>query len=240
MNTGSNDVSVVDLGTNEVTGTIPVGQAPVSVAYSSDSHLLYVVNSGSSSISIVDTQQNGVVGTIPTGAQPAAMVVTFDPKFGFVSNSGSDSVSLLDLRARTLELNIPVGTSPFSLMLDPDENFLYVTNTGSGSLSVIDVNADRVAGTVALGGVPVQFTMLNAPTLLELAPNPAEPGATLVLSGEGFTSETLRRERDGRQRGSAANLAGGLTSIPEGSRRRSRFRSIPVRLGSAASTLPVC
>ncbi len=193
VNTGSNDVSVVDLGTNEVTGTIPVGQAPVSVAYSSDSHFLYVVNRGSGSVSVVDTQQNGVVGTIPTGAQPAAMVVTFDPKFGFVSNSGSDSVSLLDLRARTLELNIPVGTSPFSLMLDPDENFLYVTNTGSGSLSVIDVNADRVAGTVALGGVPVQFTMLNAPTLLELAPNPAVSGTALVLSGEGFRPSSAVR-----------------------------------------------
>ncbi len=186
VNSGSNDVTLVDLAANEVTGTIAVGQDPVSVAYSSDSRLLYVVNRGSNNISVVDTSQNRVVATIPAGSRPVAMVVTFDSKFGFVSNSGSNIVSLLDLTARTLELNIAVGTSPFSLMLDPDENYLYVTNTGSRSVSVIDVNTDRVVQTIQVGGVPVQFTMLNAPTLLELAPNPALVGSALVLNGEGF------------------------------------------------------
>jgi uncharacterized protein (TIGR03437 family) len=184
INTGSNSVSLFDLVQNEVTGEIPVGQGPVSVAFSSDSTKLYVVNRGSNNISVVDTQQNKEITKIPVGMQPMAMVVTFDSMFGFVSNSGSNTVTLVDLNANTKELDIAVGSQPFSLMLDPDENFLFVTNIGSGSVSVIDVNQDRVTRTIPVGGSPVQFTMLNAPTLLELAPNPASPGQQLTLSGE--------------------------------------------------------
>jgi YVTN family beta-propeller protein len=54
------------------------------------------------------------------------------------------------------------------------------------TVSVIDVNADKVVATIPAGGAPVQFTMRNSPTLLELAPNPAATGSAVTLSGESF------------------------------------------------------
>ena len=195
VNTESDSVSLVDMTRNEVTSTIAVGRGPVSVAFSSDSRLLYVVNRDSNSVSVVDTWEDRVLAEIPVGTQPSAMVVTFDSRFGYVSNTGSNTLTLLDLMANTAELDIPVGAAPFSLMLDPDENFLYVTNLNSGNLSVIDVNRDTVVATIPAMGVPVQFTMLNAPTLLEVAPNPAQIGSKVVLNGEGFLVTSVVRFR---------------------------------------------
>ena len=120
------------------------------------------------------------------GSQPVDMVLTFDGHYGFVSNQGSNNVTLLDLFTRTAELTIGVGITPFDLTLDPNEDFLYVTNLGSQSVTVIDVNLDRAVATIALGGTPVQFTQYNAPTLLELAPNPVASGSALILNGEGL------------------------------------------------------
>jgi len=193
VNTGSNSLSLVDLANNAVTGTLAVGRAPVSVAFSTDSRRLYVINRDSNSVSVIDTQQNRVLTEIGVGTQPVAMIVTFDSKFGYVTNQGSNTVTLLDLTLNTAETDIPVGAQPFSLMLDPDENFLYVTNLNSGSVSVIDVNTDQVVATIPVGGVPVQFDLLNAPTLLELAPNPALNGSQLTLSGEGFVQNSVVR-----------------------------------------------
>lgn len=186
VNNGSNSVSIVDLGTNQVTGEISVGQGPTSVAFSSDGRSMYVVNRNSNSITAADISQNKILGQIPVGSQPADMVLTFDGRYGFVSNQGSNSVTLLDLVTRTAELTIATGLQPFDLALDPNEDFLYVTNLASQSVTVIDVNTDRAVATIPIGGVPVQFTQYNAPTLLELAPNPASAGSNLILNGEGI------------------------------------------------------
>ena len=186
INSGSGSVSAIDLSRNEVTATIPVGQGPSSAAFSTDGRFLYVVNRDSNSVSVIDTQQDREVTRIPVGTQPVDMVVTFDSKFGYVSNQGSNSVSVLDLTYNTNESTISVGSGPFDVNLDPNENFLYVTNIGSQSVSVVDVNTDRVVATIPIGGAPVQFSFLNPPTLLELAPNPAPAGSRIVLNGEGF------------------------------------------------------
>jgi len=184
VNSGSESVSVVDLDSNQITGQIGVGRGPSSVAFSADGRFLYVVNRASNSITAVDAVRNVVLGQIPVGSQPVDMVLTFDGHYGYVSNQGSNNVTLLDLSTRTAELTIGVGLTPFDLTLDPNEDFLYVTNLGSQSVTVIDVNLDRAVATIALGGTPVQFTQYNAPTLLELAPNPAASGSTLTLNGE--------------------------------------------------------
>ena len=198
VNRGSHNLSVVDLATQEVIGEpIPVGQGPVSVAFSSDGRRLYCLNRDSNSISVVDTSVDRTIREIAVGSQPVAMVVTFDSKFGFVTNQGSNNVTVLDLTLNTAELTIAVGAAPFSLMLDPNEDFLYVTSLGStsaaGSVSVIDVNTDRLVATIPTGGVPVQFTMLNAPTLLELTANPSPAGSRIVLNGEGFLAGSTVR-----------------------------------------------
>jgi uncharacterized protein (TIGR03437 family) len=186
VNSGSDSLSVIDLSRNEVTGTITVGRGPASVTFAPSGRFLYAINRDSNSISVVDIAQNRSVAQIPAGTQPLYMVVTSDSRYGYVSNQGSNSVSVLDLALNTAEDSIAVGAGPFSMVLDPNEDFLFVTNLNGGTVSVIDLNTDRVSATIAMGGIPVQFELLNAPTLLEVAPNPAAAGSQIVLNGEGF------------------------------------------------------
>jgi uncharacterized protein (TIGR03437 family) len=187
VNSGGASLTLIDLARNDAILTIPVRNGPASVAFSTDGRFVYSINRDAASVTVIDSEQfHRIVTHIPVGTQPAAMVVTYDSKFGYVSNQGSNTVSVLDLATNTVEETIAVGRGPFSLALDPNEDFLYVTNLGAGTLSVIDVNTDRVAATIAVGAVPVQFQMLNAPTLLELAPNPSAAGSRLTLNGEGF------------------------------------------------------
>jgi YVTN family beta-propeller protein len=56
-------VSVVDIDTNAVKATIPVGAAPFRVAVDPDAHRAYVTNHDSGSVSVIDTLSNTVVVT---------------------------------------------------------------------------------------------------------------------------------------------------------------------------------
>src|ERR1700752_3015149 len=63
-NYNDNTVSVIDLATNTVTTTIPVGAAPFSVA-TSPLNRVYIGNAVGGFISVIDANTNTVMSTIP-------------------------------------------------------------------------------------------------------------------------------------------------------------------------------
>jgi YVTN family beta-propeller protein len=66
----TNTVSVINLATNAVEKTIPVGDFPWGVAVSPTGSFAYVTNYGSANISVISTSTNSVVATIPVGSGP--------------------------------------------------------------------------------------------------------------------------------------------------------------------------
>ena len=76
-NSGANTVSVIDIPTNKVVATVPVGFFPSGVAVTPDGKHVYVANFQSSNVSVIDTAANTVVGTpIPVGNGPIAVAIS--------------------------------------------------------------------------------------------------------------------------------------------------------------------
>jgi len=63
-NSASSTVSVINISTNTVIATIPVGSQPQGVAITPDSHFAYVTNEISNSVSVIDTGIFTVVDTV--------------------------------------------------------------------------------------------------------------------------------------------------------------------------------
>src|SRR5271167_4234888 len=149
--TATGAVSVVDLASFTVTGSIETGLHPTGMAFWGK-HLL-VANAYSDSISVIDTTCNqevrkidlglpiGVPGEgIPAyGAGPNSIAV--DPKgdVAYVALYNANAVAVVDLRDqygdhdRDHEWNpvlgmIPVGYAPSSVVLDVADNALLVAN----------------------------------------------------------------------------------------------------------------
>ena len=79
-------VSVIDTATNTVIDTdpsiagitpIPVGSAPVDIAYDSIDERMYVTNNDDGPVSVIDTNTNTVISTIPVGANPQGIAYDF-------------------------------------------------------------------------------------------------------------------------------------------------------------------
>jgi YVTN family beta-propeller protein len=60
-----NTVSVFDAATFTLIKTIPVGDGPAAMHFSSDGTQLYVINADSSTVSVIDTLTDNVIRTIP-------------------------------------------------------------------------------------------------------------------------------------------------------------------------------
>lgn len=69
-NAPSNSISVVDLATKKVSGTIETGKGSHGVVTSPDGKRLYVTNMYENTVSVIDTAQMKVIDTIEVGETP--------------------------------------------------------------------------------------------------------------------------------------------------------------------------
>ena len=67
VNSGSNNISVIDTTSNTVINTINVGEEPGYLAVNPAGTRVYVTNSASNSICVIDTSSNTVINTINVG-----------------------------------------------------------------------------------------------------------------------------------------------------------------------------
>src|SRR5271157_2372743 len=109
----SNDVSVIDTGTNAVVGApIPVGMLPEGVAVSPDGRFVYVANTNSNTISVINAVTNTVVASPAVGNFPLGVAVTPDGKFAYVANRFSNTVSVIDTTTNAVIATLTVGSQP--------------------------------------------------------------------------------------------------------------------------------
>ncbi|MFY9855068.1 MAG: YncE family protein, partial [Terracidiphilus sp.] len=159
--TATGTVSVVDLATFAVTGSIETGHHPTGMAFYG--RYLLVANAYSDTISVIDTTMNQVVRTIDLGlpvsvpgdprpaygAGPNSIAVDATNNIAYVALYNANAIAVVDLNAISWSPvvgMIPVGYAPASVVLDKTDNVLLVANdkgigtTGYGATLIPDAN----------------------------------------------------------------------------------------------------
>jgi gliding motility-associated-like protein len=154
--TYSNNVSVIDLATNQVISIIKTGISPVGVSVSPDGTRVYITNQGSNSISVINTSTNKVVSTItiPGAFEQTGVVVSPDGSKIFVTNYASASVSVISTVNYALLATIGVGYLPYGIAISLDGSLVYVTNVGDNTVSAINTATNTVISTIKVGIAP--------------------------------------------------------------------------------------
>lgn len=156
--TTGNLLKVIDLTTNFVVATIPVGNRPLNVVLSPDRSRAYVSNFGSFDVSVVSTSTNSVIATIPVGAFPAGLAVAPNGNEVYVPNSGASSISVISASTNSVIATIPVPESPLVIAFTPDGTRAYVTHYTSKTISVIDTSTRTIVATIT--GFPNHLTSI--------------------------------------------------------------------------------
>src|SRR5512144_1894759 len=121
-----NTVSVIDAGSGEVLGTLPVSAGPHGMAITNDGRTVYVSSDGSSSVDVIDTATDKVVKTIEVGKTPNGIALTPDNRLLVVTVYGEDRVALIDTSTQAVVSTIAVA-KPHTVAINPDGKTAYVT-----------------------------------------------------------------------------------------------------------------
>src|SRR5499427_8773574 len=185
-------VSLVDLPSMTVTGTISTGLHPTAMAFYGR-HLL-VANTYSDTISVIDTASNAVERTINLalpigvpgagqpayGAAPNSIAVDAERGIAYVALYNANAIGVVNLSEganNPVMGMIPVAYAPSSVVLDKADNVLLVANDkGIGTRNsfetdygVSDLNTHQDNGTVSI--VPLHNANLQAWTTQVLRNN---------------------------------------------------------------------
>jgi len=184
VNEKSDSVSIVDLNTQSVILTIPVGKKPKGVAIDTGLNLVIVGGSHDNTISIIDLNNYQIISTIPVGKEPEGIAVNPDPEsssghIALVANHKDNAVSVIDLLSYTTITTIPVGKEPKDVAIVPDLNLALVVNEKDYNISVIDLDAYQVTGTIPVGQKP-QAIDINPETHLAAVVNEKDNSISVI------------------------------------------------------------
>ncbi len=153
-NTNSENVSVINIRTNTVVATVPVGRSAGSVAITPNGGFAYVTEYFLNNVSVINTSTNTVVASVPVGNRPRDIAFTPDGSFAYVTNELGGKISVINTTTNTVIADVPVGGGPRGIAITPNGSFAYVANSSTRNVSVIDLASNTVIATVGVGVEP--------------------------------------------------------------------------------------
>lgn len=213
-NSNSTTVSMIDIATNTVIGTIDGFDGPSGFVITPNGKFAYVNNYGGpggvgsgngTTVRVVDLTTNAIIGpAITVGLAPAAMAITPDGAFIYVinytdGNLGTGTISIINTSDNSVQLNAITGFSgPFAIAMTPNGKYAYITNFGSNNfspvgttVSVVSTSSNTIIATITLGIQPSGVAISPDGSYAYVSNYSTVyngPGFTLLTSAQGAVS----------------------------------------------------
>ncbi|UGQ47336.1 YVTN family beta-propeller repeat protein [Massilia endophytica] len=151
---GSDQISAIDLATQNVKWTMPVGKLPAGIAMTPDDKYLLVGIMGSDYVEVIDWRAQKSVKRIKAGAGTHNFRAQGDNRLTYVSNRVSNTINIID--QKTLEnvgtINVPGG--PDCMEITDDGKTMWVTLRWIKKVAVIDLPSRKVVKMIPVGRSP--------------------------------------------------------------------------------------
>ena len=145
-----NIVSVINLSTNLVVATIPVGLNPMNVDISPDGSLIYIANYHGGSISVIDAATNTVKASIITEDYQLGFVLSPDGNRIYAIH-GNGNFSVIDTKTNTIVKTLRLNIGTYSLCVSADGKYVYAAAAYDNNVLVFDTETNSVAYKIPIG-----------------------------------------------------------------------------------------
>ena len=168
-------LSIVDIGSLEVTAQIPFKQGVRPFVFPKDESIVYVQQSRIHGFEVVDLISRKHIRTVSLPPLPENVEIpqfyphnvnhgielTPDESLLFVNASIADYVAVFTHPGLELQKTIPVGRDPNSIKFSKDGRFAYVSNRRSDEVSIIDVDAQTEIDRIPVGKYPQRMAVVS-------------------------------------------------------------------------------
>ena len=148
-------VALLDLGTNKVTGVIPVSTDPWGMC-TYNNRLLFVSNEGMASISVIDMRKNTVINEMVTTDMPRGLAAYNNMLYVSVTNG----IDIFELKGFTkpssVGLDYPVYDCDFGKVGSGPKIFVagHEAGAAAGKVAVINPDSGEITAEIAVAGAP--------------------------------------------------------------------------------------
>jgi PQQ-dependent catabolism-associated beta-propeller protein len=176
-------LTVVDLKTMAVTGTIATCKRPRHMQLMPGGKQLVVACAESNAADIIDVATRKSLRRLSLGDDPEAFDLSPDGKTLYVSNEDDGELSMIDTTSGQVLRRVPVGKEPEGVKTSHDGKTVWVTSEVANLVHAIDTATGKVLHNVRVGQRPRRFA---------LTPD----GSQLWVTNELSASVTILSTRD--------------------------------------------
>jgi YVTN family beta-propeller protein len=149
----SGDVTVIDLNTMEVLGSVQTqGSNNHMAELNADFTKGYVDSSGTNETVVFDTRDLKITKRVKLGDEPTHLALARDAKHMAVVNEATNSVSIIDTTTDTEIKRITGFSTPHFVRFAPDGQYAYVANLGAHHITRIEMSSFTIDGEIVLDG----------------------------------------------------------------------------------------
>lgn len=149
---GQNQVTPINLSTDQPGVPIPVGSEPYRLAVTPDGKTVLVTDLGSNAVTAISTATGSPAALISVGSTPIDIALADGPggsPTAYVTDAGSDTVTPIDVAADSAGNAIHLPFSPTGIAASPDGSTVYVTGYSAGEVVPIDTSTGVVGTPIA-------------------------------------------------------------------------------------------
>lgn len=163
---GSDQISAIDLATQQVKWTMPVGKLPAGIIMTPDNKYLMVGIMGSDYVEVIDWRTQKMVKKIKTGIGAHNFRGQGDKRYVYVSNRVANTISVVDMTTLENVGTIKVPGGPDCMEVTADGKTMWATLRWSKKVAVIDLDTRSVTKVIPVGRSPHGIYLNNrAPDL---------------------------------------------------------------------------
>jgi YVTN family beta-propeller protein len=146
-----NAIHRLDVTTNRVAATIPVGKRPCS-GLAAGFGSIWVPNCEDKTISRVDMKTNAVVATVPAGPAESEGGIAASEDAVWLVTDRSGTLSRIDPKTNSVSATIKVPAGSASVLFG--DGAIWVTTPATNSLTRVNSKTNKVTDTIAVGPGP--------------------------------------------------------------------------------------
>ncbi len=168
-----NDVTVIDVASNKIIGSIEVGDRPHGIAAPRSQDVLYIATEFDNSLAVIDPARDVVVKKHSIfGNRPNEIDITSDGRYVYLPILGHGVYEVFDTESEAIVARIATNGFPHNAVISPDDKFAYLSAMDRGLASaevlserglpttlndkiyVVDVATHKIVATIPTGDAP--------------------------------------------------------------------------------------
>ncbi|HJN50753.1 MAG: YncE family protein [Pseudomonadales bacterium] len=173
LSSAGNDVTVIDVASNSIIGSIEVGDRPHGIAAPRSQDILYIATEFDNGLTVIDPVKDVVIKKHKIfGNRPNEIDVTSDGRFVYLPILGHGVYEVFDTVEEKIVARIATNGFPHNVVISPDDRYAYLSPMDRGrapaeavaqgsfpttlneKIYVVDVSSHTVAATIPTGDAP--------------------------------------------------------------------------------------